>query len=48
MDFVPDRSELQIEDIKTNDEDVRELINQLGIRRLVPGLKKNKKGGAAH
>ena len=43
MDFIPDRSEIQLEDIQTRDKDVVDLINQLGIRKLVPGLQKKAK-----
>ena len=43
MDFIPERSEIQLEDIQTRDKDVVELINQLGIRKLVPGLQKKQK-----
>ena len=43
MDFIPDRSELQVENIETKDPVVKQMIKELGLRRLVPGLKK--KGG---
>jgi len=45
MDFIPDHSEIQIEDIKVDkDKVLKELIKDLGIRHLVPGLNK-KEGG---
>jgi hypothetical protein len=45
MDFIPDHSEIQIEDIKVEkDKVLKELIKDLGIRHLVPGLNK-KEGG---
>ena len=45
MDFIPERSELQIENIETRDPVVKQLIKDLGLRKLVPGLNRNKKGG---
>lgn len=44
MDFVPDKSEIQIEDIELNKDYVlKSMIKDLGIRSLIPGL--NKKDG---
>ena len=40
MDFIPEKSEIQLENIAVNDKDVKALIKELGIRKLVPGLKK--------
>ena len=45
MDFIPERSELQIENIDTRDPVVKQMIKDLGLRKLVPGLNRNKKGG---
>lgn len=48
MDFIPERSELQVEDIKvSNDPTLKAMIKDLGLRKLVPGMdvkqqKKNK------
>jgi small subunit ribosomal protein S17e len=42
MDFVPERSEIQVENIQL-DNNVRDMIKELGIRKLVPGLKKSRK-----
>lgn len=43
MDFIPEKSELQIEDIEINRDPVlKSLIKDLGIRKLIPGLKDNK------
>jgi hypothetical protein len=39
MDFIPEKSELQLENIETKDVTVRNLIKELGIRKLVPGLR---------
>ena len=41
MDFIPDRSELQVENIDVKDPIVKALIKELGIRKAIPGLKKN-------
>ena len=38
MDFIPDKSEIQLENIDTKDAAVRNLIKELGIRKLIPGL----------
>ena len=41
MDFIPERSELQIEDIKvSNDPTLKAMIKDLGLRKLVPGMNK--------
>ena len=45
MDFIPERSELQVENIDTKDPVVRQMIKDLGLRKLVHGLNRNKKGG---
>ena len=44
MDFIPERSEIQIEDIKvSNDPVLKSMIKDLNLRHLIPGL--NKKDG---
>jgi len=44
MDFIPDRSEIQIEDIEVNKDPVlKAMIKDLNLRHLVPSL--NKKDG---
>ena len=43
MDFIPEKSELQVENINTRDPVVKQMIKDLGLRKLVPGL--NKKRG---
>jgi len=40
MDFIPDRSELQIDSINLLDKDVKQMIKEFGIRKAIPGLKK--------
>jgi hypothetical protein len=41
MDFIPERSELQIEDIKvSSDPTLKSMIKDLGLRKLVPGMNK--------
>jgi hypothetical protein len=45
MDFIPERSELQLENIETRDVTVRNLIKELGIRKLVPGIKPRENRG---
>ena len=46
MDFIPDRSEIQIENIDTRDPVVYQMIKDLGLKKLVPSLnKRGKKGG---
>ena len=42
MDFIPDRSEIQIENIELKDAVVKSLIKELGIRRVIPGMKSKK------
>jgi hypothetical protein len=42
MDFIPERSELQVEDIKvSSDPTLKSMIKDLGLRKLVPGMKKD-------
>ena len=38
MDFIPDRSELQVENIEVKDQVVKQMIKDLGIRKAIPGL----------
>ena len=42
MDFIPERSELQVENIEVKDPVVKALIKELGVRRQIPGLSKKK------
>ena len=46
MDFIPEKSQIQVENIVCKDEVLKSLIKDLGVRHLVPGMKKpNNKGG---
>ncbi len=41
MDFIPEKSEIQIEDIEVHkDSTLKSLIKDLGIKHLIPGLAK--------
>lgn len=41
MDFIPDRSELQVENIDVSrDQTLKAMIKDLGVRRLVPQMNK--------
>ena len=41
MDFIPDRSEIQVENIKVDRDPVlKSLIKDLGVRKLVPGFQR--------
>lgn len=42
MDFIPEKSEIQIENISLDDKEIKQMIKELGIRKVIPGL--NKKG----
>jgi hypothetical protein len=45
MDFIPDKSEIQVENIKVDrDPILKSLIKELGVRRLVPGLQRKEQG----
>ena len=42
MDFIPERSEIQIEKIDArNDKILKNMIKDLGVRKLIPGLQKD-------
>ena len=44
MDFIPDRSELQVEDIEVHRDPVlKSMIKDLGLRKLIPGMNKEQK-----
>ena len=40
MDFIPERSELQIENLEIKDATVRQMVKDLGLRKLIPGKKR--------
>ncbi len=37
MDFIPDKSELQVENLEIKDSVVRQMVKDLGLRKLIPG-----------
>jgi hypothetical protein len=39
MDFIPDKSELQIENLELKDRTVREMVKEIGLKKLIPGKK---------
>ena len=42
MDFIPERSEIQVEKIEVkNDKVLKQMIKDLGVRKLIPGLQKD-------
>ena len=42
MDFIPEKSEIQVSNIELRDHAVRHLIKELGIRKAIPGYNKGK------
>ena len=42
MDFIPEKSEIQVENIDCKDEVLRQLTKDLGVRHLIPGMKGQK------
>ena len=46
MDFIPEKSEIQISDIKFNDPVVKDLIRELGIKSFVNQYRPDKKAKA--
>merc|ERR1711970_1236005 len=44
MDFIPEKSEIQIDKIEVrNDQVLKQMIKDLGVRKLIPGLQKDRK-----
>ena len=42
MDFIPERSEIQVDKIEVkNDKVLKQMIKDLGVRKLIPGLQKD-------
>ena len=39
MDFIPERSELQIDNLELRDKVVREMLKDIGLKKLIPGKK---------
>ena len=45
MDFIPEKSEIQVEKIDAkNDKTLKAMIRDLGVRKLIPGLQKDFQG----
>ena len=43
MDFIPEKSEIQIDKIEVrNDAVLKQMIRDLGVKRLIPGLQKER------
>ena len=40
MDFIPERSELQVDNLEIRDKIVREMVKEIGLRKLIPGKPK--------
>jgi hypothetical protein len=41
MDFIPEKSEIQVDKIECrNDKVLKAMIKDLGVRKLIPGLRK--------
>ncbi len=39
MDFIPDKSELQVDNLEIKDRVVREMLKDIGLKKLIPGKK---------
>ena len=39
MDFIPEKSELQIDNLELKDKVVREMVKEIGLKKLIPGKK---------
>ena len=48
MDFIPDKSEIQVENIEVRDPVLKQMIKDLGLRKLVPGMQQNQDGKRRH
>ena len=47
MDFIPERSEIQVEKIDTRgDKILKQMIKDLGVRKLIPGLAQKQGDGS--
>ena len=46
MDFIPERSELQVENLELKDKVVRDMVRDIGLKKLIPG-KKDRRTAAA-
>ena len=39
MDFIPEKSEIQIDNLELKDRVVREMLKDIGLKKLIPGKK---------
>ena len=39
MDFIPEKSELQVDNLEIKDRVVRDMLKDIGLKRLIPGKK---------
>ena len=46
MDFIPERSELQVENLELKDRVVRDMVRDIGHKKHIPG-KKDRRTAAA-
>ena len=46
MDFIPEKSELQVDNLDLKDKVVREMVKEIGLKKLIPG-KKDRRTAAA-
>ena len=37
MDFIPEKSELQVDNLDLKDKVVREMVKEIGLKKLIPG-----------
>ena len=39
MDFIPEKSEIQIDNLEIKDRAVRDMLKDIGLKKLIPGKK---------
>jgi hypothetical protein len=37
MDFIPEKSQLQVDNLDLKDKVVREMVKEIGLKKLIPG-----------
>ena len=42
MDFIPEKSELQVDNLDLKDKVVREMLKEIGLKKLIPGKRDRK------
>lgn len=47
MDFIPERSELQVENLELKDKVVRDMVRDIGLKKLIPGKKDRRAAATA-